>query len=114
MKFYAAADAYLGPSLEDAFGLPILEAMASGLPVIASVNAGASEIIEDRSSGLLLRDPANVTELAALIQELVSDSSLRELLVKNAPKTAGRYTWACSADALWELLNQALARKRSS
>ena len=114
MKFYAAADAYVGPSLEDAFGLPILEAMACGLPVIASVNAGASEIIEDRSSGLLLRDPANVTELAALIQELVSDSSLRELLVKNAPKTAGRYTWAHSADALWELLNQALARKRSS
>jgi glycosyltransferase involved in cell wall biosynthesis len=113
MKFYAAADAYLGPSLEDAFGLPILEAMACGLPVIASVNAGASEIIEDRSSGLLLRDPANVTELTALIQALVSHPSLRELIAENASKTAGRYTWADSADALWKLLTQVVAEKRS-
>ena len=114
MEFYAAADAYVGPSLEDAFGLPVLEAMACGLPVIASANAGVSEVVDDSSSGLLLRDPANVTELADLIRKLVSDSSLRELLARNAPKAAERYSWPRSAAALWELLNQALARKRSS
>jgi UDP-glucose:(heptosyl)LPS alpha-1,3-glucosyltransferase len=114
MRFYAAADAYLGPSLEDAFGLPILEAMACGLPVIASINAGASEIIEDRSNGLLLQDPTNLTELEALVRDLVSDSSLRELLMRNAPETAGQQTWDHSAVALSEFLNQALARKRSS
>ncbi len=114
MEFYAAVDAYVGPSLEDAFGLPVLEAMACGLPVIASANAGVSEVVDDSSSGLLLRDPADATELADLIRKLVSDSSLRELLARNAPKAAERYSWPRSAAALWELLNQALARKRSS
>src|SRR5882757_10002305 len=57
MQFYGAADAYLGPSVEDAFGLPVLEAMACGLPVIVSANAGVSEIIEDRLTGLALHTP---------------------------------------------------------
>jgi glycosyltransferase involved in cell wall biosynthesis len=113
MNFYAAADAYLGPSLEDAFGLPILEAMACGLPVVASANAGVSEIIDDGSNGLVLHDPRDVAELVTLIRRLVSDSSLRELLASNAVKTAERHTWDESAAALWELLRQTLARKRS-
>jgi UDP-glucose:(heptosyl)LPS alpha-1,3-glucosyltransferase len=53
LSFYAAADAYVAPSLEDAFGLPILEAMACGLPVIASVQAGASENALDGTTGYL-------------------------------------------------------------
>jgi glycosyltransferase involved in cell wall biosynthesis len=111
MKFYAAADAYVGPSLEDAFGLPVLEAMACGLPVIASVNAGASETIDDGLSGLLLRDPTDAGELAALIQKLVFDSLFRDLLGRNARKAAESYTWADSTAALWGLLNKALVRK---
>jgi len=114
MKFYAAADAYVGASLEDAFGLPVLEAMACGLPVIASVNAGASETIDDGSSGLLLRDPTDAAELAALIQKLVFDSLFRDLLGRNARKAAESYTWADSTAALWGLLNKALVRKHRS
>lgn len=61
--FYAAADAYVAPSLEESFGLPIMEAMACGLPVIASVQSGASETIVDGETGYLLRDPLNNLEL---------------------------------------------------
>ena len=75
LSFYAATDAYVAPSLEDAFGLPILEAMACGLPVIASVQAGASENIIDGTTGYLLRDPMNHVELAELIRRLAGDRS---------------------------------------
>lgn len=80
LSFYAAADLYVGPSLEDAFGLPIVEAMACSLPVIASVRAGASELVRDGETGLLLHDPKSVEELAALLQRLVSDTNFRNAL----------------------------------
>jgi UDP-glucose:(heptosyl)LPS alpha-1,3-glucosyltransferase len=111
MQFYAAADAYAGPSFEDAYGLPVIEAMASGLPVIASINAGASEIISHGLNGLLLRDPNNAAELAGLIRRLASDRSFRELLARNAVSTARQRTLDHNAAAMWELLNKASARK---
>jgi glycosyltransferase involved in cell wall biosynthesis len=77
ISFYAAADVYVGPSLEDAFGLPILEAMACGLPVIASVHAGASEFIRDGETGFLLADPCDPLEIARLVRRLYEDASLR-------------------------------------
>jgi glycosyltransferase involved in cell wall biosynthesis len=113
MTFYAAADAYAGPSLEDAYALPVIEAMASGLPVIASINAGASEVINHGLNGLLLRDPTNVAELAGLIRRLVNDRPFRELLAGNAVSTARRCTWDQNAAAMWELLNKVSARKHA-
>jgi glycosyltransferase involved in cell wall biosynthesis len=113
MKFYAAADAYAGASLEDAYGLPVIEAMASGLPVIASTHAGVSEVINDGLNGLLLREPTNVVELAGLIRRLVNDRSLRERLAGNAVDTARQYTSDHNAAAMWDLLNKAIARKRA-
>jgi glycosyltransferase involved in cell wall biosynthesis len=76
LRFYAAADLYVAPSLEDAFGLPILEAMACGLPVIASVRAGASENICDAETGFLLQDPRDHGQLARLIRQIVGDPAL--------------------------------------
>ncbi|MGA3200269.1 MAG: glycosyltransferase family 4 protein [Halobacteriota archaeon] len=77
LSFYAAADLYVGPSLEDSFGLPILEAMACGLPVIASANAGASEMIRDGETGFILRDPQDQLELAHLIRRFQAEETLR-------------------------------------
>src|SRR4029077_5296479 len=86
LSFYAAADAYVAPSLEDAFGLPILEAMACGLPVIASVQAGASENVFDGATGYLLRDPMDHVELAGLIRRLASDGPAAQTLGAAAAK----------------------------
>jgi len=113
MRFYAAADAYAGPSLEDAYGLPVIEAMASGLPVIASINAGVSEIINDGLNGLLLQSPTDTVELARLIRRLFADGALREQLGRNAISTAGQSTLDHSAAAMWDLLNKANAKKQA-
>jgi glycosyltransferase involved in cell wall biosynthesis len=77
LSFYSAADVYVGPSLEDAFGLPIVEAMACGLPVIASIHAGASAFIRNGETGLLLSNPRDPCEIAGLVQRLFADASLR-------------------------------------
>jgi len=114
MQFYAAADAYVGPSLEDAYGLPILEAMACGLPVIASSRAGVSEIITHRKNGMILRNPQDPGELAALLRELCASPGFCEQIGQEAALTAGQQTWDRNAEAVWELLNQAATKKRRS
>jgi len=111
LQFYAAADAYVGPSLEDAYGLPILEAMACGLPVIASVRAGVSEIIRDDVDGLLLRNPENSGELARLLRRMATDASLRERLSAAAELTARGYTWDRCASLIWKFLEEAFRKK---
>jgi glycosyltransferase involved in cell wall biosynthesis len=110
LSFYAAADAYVAPSLEDAFGLPILEAMACGLPVIASVRAGASEIVVDGSTGYLLRDPMDHVELAELIHRIAGDRPAAEKL----GAAAGQYvqasvSWDHNASATREFLETSVA-----
>jgi glycosyltransferase involved in cell wall biosynthesis len=97
LSFYAAADAYVGPSLEDAFALPVLEAMACGLPVIASARAGVSELIEDGRTGLILRLPEDSVELAALLKRLCEGMSLRQQLGEAAAQAAKEFNWEKNA-----------------
>lgn len=111
VRFYAAADTYVAPSLEGPYGLPILEAMACGLPVIASSRAGASEIILDGYNGFVLRDPGDALELAALLRKIYSDLSLRTKIANEAARTAANHTWDVNAAATWEFLRVALVRK---
>jgi UDP-glucose:(heptosyl)LPS alpha-1,3-glucosyltransferase len=112
MQFYAAADAYVGPSLEDAYGLPILEAMACGLPVIASSRAGVSEIITHRKNGMILHNPQDAGELAELLRELCANPRFCEQIGREAALTAAEQTWDRNAAAVWDLLSQAATKKR--
>jgi glycosyltransferase involved in cell wall biosynthesis len=91
--YYAAADAYVGPSLQDSFALPPAEAMACGLPVIVSARAGVSEIVTDGVDGLILRDPGDASALAAMIRRLYEDRELGDRLGRNAAETMRQYTW---------------------
>jgi UDP-glucose:(heptosyl)LPS alpha-1,3-glucosyltransferase len=113
LKFYAAADAYVGPSLEDAYGLPVLEAMACGLPVLASSQAGVSEIIDDGLNGIILRNPRNTQELLSALRRLITDPLLCRQLGDKAARTAQDHTWARNAQSAWEWLNE-VARNQSA
>jgi glycosyltransferase involved in cell wall biosynthesis len=113
LSFYAAADAYVAPSLEDAFGLPILEAMACGLPVIASVQAGASENVVDGETGFLLRDPMNHVELAELIRRLASDKSAACKIGAAASQyVKASVSWDHNVSATRKFLENALASRK--
>src|SRR6202521_3027639 len=113
LSFYAAADAYVAPSLEDAFSLPILEAMACGLPVIASVQAGASENVIDGTTGYLLRDPMNHVELAEIILRLAGDRPAAQKLGAAAAQYGQvSVSWDRNAPATREFLENSSASRQ--
>ena len=114
LDFYAAADVYVSPSREDSFGLPVLEAMACGLPAITSVAAGVSELVNHGVDGFVMPDPEDAQQLAQLIARLYQDSSLRCAVGKEAARTATRWTWDRCAAAVWPLLEKAAAAKSAS
>jgi UDP-glucose:(heptosyl)LPS alpha-1,3-glucosyltransferase len=109
--YYAAADLYVGPSLEDAFGLPPLEAMACGVPAIVSSQAGVSEIVTHGVDGFILDDPRDSRKLAELISLLRNDEALRQRIGEAAAKTAQQYTWDENARQLDKLFREVLRRK---
>ena len=109
--YYAASDAYTGPSKEDALPLPPAEAMACGLPVIVTAKCGISEIIADGQSGLVMQDPMNVDDLAAKIRQLYEDCDVRQRLSEKASETMRQFTWDRSAGEFRQLLLQTLRKK---
>lgn len=96
-RYYAASDIFILPTLYEAFGLSILEAMAFGLPVVVSGAAGAAELIKDGVNGLLLENPMDVCKMAATLEPLMADASLRRRLGREAQATALQYPWSLVA-----------------
>ncbi|HEY0704377.1 MAG TPA: glycosyltransferase family 4 protein [Candidatus Acidoferrales bacterium] len=109
--YYAAADAYAGPSLEDTFAQPPAESMACGLPVIVSAANGTSEIITDGHDGLILQDPTDGPSLAEMIQRLVIDRDFANQLGRNAHQTAQQFTWERNGRELHEIFQNLAAQK---
>jgi glycosyltransferase involved in cell wall biosynthesis len=99
-SYYAAADMYAGPSLEDSFAIPPLEAMACGLPVIVSRQAGVSELLTHGVDGYILEDPADSRRLAELIHDIYKSAELRRDLGMRAEATAQKYTWERNAEKM--------------
>jgi len=75
-RWYQEADLVVLPSVYETFGIPLIEAMASGTPVLASRTGGIPEVIEDARTGLLV-EPGNVDQLAEGIRRLLRNSALR-------------------------------------
>jgi len=89
-----AADVFVFPSLEEGFGLPPLEAMACGTPVITSDSSSLPEVVGDAA---LLVDPYNVRALAHAIQHLLRDEELRNKLIEKGYERVKLFSWEKTA-----------------
>lgn len=110
-EYYAASDVFVFPTRYEPFGLVIVEAMASGLPVITSRVAGAADLIIDGVNGILLREPSDVNDLTAKIELLISNAELRKTMGKCARETAEKISWDQVAQKTLTVYNMVLSQE---
>jgi len=93
---YSSSDIFILPSHNESFGTVIIEAMASGVPVIATNISGVKNIITNNFNGILVNK--NSQELAKAIRQLVGDKNLRKNIIANELKEVKKYSWETVAN----------------
>ncbi|HEV8650172.1 MAG TPA: glycosyltransferase family 1 protein [Actinomycetes bacterium] len=101
---YAMADALAYPSLYEGFGLPVVEAMLHGTPVLTSDRSSLPEVAGDAA---LLVDPLDEGAIAKGLVRLVDDAALRARLARAGRARAERFTWPATAAATWAAYQEA-------
>ena len=101
-SLYRGATALIFPSLYEGFGLPLLEAMACGTPVVTAKVTALPEVAGDAA---LLADPTSVDEIAAAIENVTGDDSLRLQLKEKGLARARSFTWAGTCARVHRLLS---------
>jgi glycosyltransferase involved in cell wall biosynthesis len=104
--FYSRAEAFLFPSLYEGFGLPPLEAMAHGTPVLTSSASSLPEVFADAA---LLVNPENVFEIARGIRQILTENITREALIRRGHDLVRKYSWERSADQVREVYRSVVA-----
>jgi len=102
---YEHCEAYVFPSLSEGFGLPGLEAMLHGAPVVSS---NATCLPEIYGAAAHYFDPLDVRAMADAINEVLTDSSLRAGLIEAGHRQAGQYSWQLLAEQTLEVYNRIL------
>jgi len=106
---YSSCRVFVYPSLYEGFGLPLLEAMACGAPVVTS-NVGS--IVETVGDAARLVSPTDVDDLAHAITSLLNDSRERERLSLAGLEHAKKFSWERTAAATWEVYKQSVKNPR--
>ena len=106
--YLAASDIFILPSLSEGFGIVLIEAMASGLPIIATNVTGIIETIENKKNGLLV-EPKKPDEIAAKIIILMEDENLYKKIVVNNKNKAKEYTWTNIVNKYEEVYDEILS-----
>ena len=106
--FYTTATAFVFPSLYEGFGLPPLEAMASGTPVVAS---NASSLSEAVAEAAMIINPENVFDIARGIREVLLDESLRARLIQSGFEQVKQFSWHRTATEVLAVYNEVAVAK---
>jgi glycosyltransferase involved in cell wall biosynthesis len=104
-KLYRTAAALAFPSLDEGFGLPVLEAMAAGLPVVTSNRSALPEVAGEAA---LLVDPFDTEAISAAFERVLTDRALREELAGKGLARAAEKTWRRAAEETWRVYEQTL------
>ena len=107
VRFYQAADVCVYPSLNETFGLPILEAMACGCPVVTS---DTSAMPETAGGAAVLADPKDPASIARAIVEAAGPG--RDRLRDDGLRRAGQFTWGATAAATLDVYREVAERRR--
>jgi glycosyltransferase involved in cell wall biosynthesis len=105
--WYAAATVFAFPSLYEGFGMPPLEAMATGTPVVVSSSSSLPEVVGD--AGLIV-SPSDPEELADALHRVITDETLRAELRTRGLAQARRFSWRDTAERTLEVYRQAVAK----
>ncbi|MCX7014755.1 MAG: glycosyltransferase family 1 protein, partial [Candidatus Sumerlaeota bacterium] len=110
VRLYQTATGFVFPSLHEGFGMPMLEAMACGCPVITSNVTSCPEIAGDAA---LLVNPRSVEEIAQAMRRMTDDADLRRSLREKGLRRAAQFSWRKSAEIHLEVFQRALAMRKS-
>jgi O-antigen biosynthesis alpha-1,2-mannosyltransferase len=105
-ELYQAASVFLFPSREEGFGLPVLEAMAWGVPVVASRTSSLPEVGGD---AVLYVDPSDPADIAIKTARAVKEAPLRESLIEKGHARAGIFPWRRTAERTLSVYEEALS-----
>ena len=109
-ELYHAADGLLFPSVKEGWGLVVLEAMASGLPVLTSDIPVFKEYLQHEENAIMV-SAEDESSIAAGIEKLAIDLKLKQRLASSGPKTAELYSWESTAKAHLEYYYELLSAK---
>jgi glycosyltransferase involved in cell wall biosynthesis len=104
-RLYRRASLFAFPSLDEGFGMPVLEAMAAGVPVICSNSSAMPAVAGDAA---VLVDPYSTEAIAAAISLLIADTRLRESLVTKGRQRALQFTWEKAVEKTWAVYKELL------
>ena len=105
LDLYARASIFAFPSLDEGFGIPVLEAMAHGVPVITSNRSALAEVARHAA---LLVNPEETEEIAAALNKLIADAELRAKLAAEALTHAEAYTWKRTVSETFRIYEEAM------
>ncbi|HYP06664.1 MAG TPA: glycosyltransferase family 1 protein [Bryobacteraceae bacterium] len=106
-QFYASASVFAFPSLYEGFGLPPLEAMATGIPVVTSAVSSLPEVVGDAA---MIVNPENVFDIARGLREVLVDEALRTRLITAGHRQVRQFNWRRTAEQTLEVYREVAKR----